>query len=112
MAGANSNNRIPPDGPDRVPPVNGLAECENFLLEVARRAIDFREQRGTENGAEPARRHGEGPNRRPIAWPPLSAEDVRLHAWLTERQAVVHYERYGLWPRLRRYLWGNRGCGA
>jgi hypothetical protein len=78
------------------------------LLEAVRREIHFREQRETENGAAPARREGEGTSRWSTARPPLSAEDIRLHAWLTERLAVLHYERYGLWPKLRRFLLGNR----
>jgi len=40
--------------------------------------------------------------------PPRRAEDIRIQAWLTERLAVLHYERHGLWPRLRRFLFGNR----
>jgi hypothetical protein len=39
---------------------------------------------------------------------PLTAEDVRIHAWLSRRLAVLHYERHGLWPKLRRLLFGNR----
>jgi hypothetical protein len=27
---------------------------------------------------------------------------------LSERLAVLHYERHGLWPKLRRLLLGNR----
>ncbi len=115
MVAANPNDRIPSDGSNPVPPVNRLAERvrhylarEKFLLEAVRREIDFREQRETENGAGPARREGEGTNRWSTARPPLSAEDIRLHAWLTERLAVLHYERYGLWPKLRRFLFGNR----
>jgi hypothetical protein len=117
MVAANANDRIPSDGSNPVPPGNGLAERvrhyfdqhpelarEKFLLEAVRREIDFREQRETENGAGPARREGEGTNRWSTARPPLSAEDIRIHAWLTERLAVLHYERYGLWPKLRRFL--------
>jgi hypothetical protein len=33
---------------------------------------------------------------------PLTEEDLRIHAWLNERLAVVHYERHGLWPRANR----------
>jgi hypothetical protein len=40
--------------------------------------------------------------------PRLNAEDIRLHTWLFERLAAVHYERHGLWPRLRRLLFDNR----
>jgi hypothetical protein len=39
---------------------------------------------------------------------PLSAEDIRVHAWLSQRLAVLHHERHGLWPKLRRFLCGNR----
>jgi len=39
---------------------------------------------------------------------PLTAEDIRIHAWLTQRQAAVDYERHGVWPRLRRFLFGSR----
>jgi hypothetical protein len=38
---------------------------------------------------------------------PPSAEDLRLHAWLTERLAELRYERHGLWPRLRRFFFGT-----
>jgi hypothetical protein len=40
--------------------------------------------------------------------PRLTAEDIRLPAWLADRLAVVHYEQHGLWPRLRWFLFGNR----
>ena len=58
--------------------------------------------------AKPAQRDGEETLGWSTARPPLSAEDIRLHAWLAERLAVLHYERYGLWPKLRRFLFGNR----
>jgi len=119
MVAANPNDRIPSDGSDPVLQVNRLTKRvrhsfdqhaelarENFL-EAAQREIDFGEQRKTENGAGPARWEGEGTNRWSAARPPLSAEDIRLHAWLTERLAVLHHERYGLRPRLRRFLFGN-----
>jgi hypothetical protein len=35
---------------------------------------------------------------------PLTEEDTRIHAWLHERLALLHYERYGLWPRANRLL--------
>jgi hypothetical protein len=81
---------------------------EQFLLEAVRKEIDFREQREAEHGAGPARRHGEGTNRPSTVWRRPSAEDLRLHAWLTERLEAVSYERHGLWPNLRRFLFGNR----
>src|SRR5712691_4371456 len=121
MVAANPNYRIPSAGSNPVPPVNRLAERvrhyldqhskvarEKFLLEAVRRKIDFREQRETENVAGPARREGQGTSRWFTTRPPLSAEDIRLHAWLAERLAVLHYERHGLWPKLRRFLLGNR----
>jgi len=63
-------------------------------VEAVRREIDFREQSESENAAEPA--------------PALTAEDIRIHAWLVERLAVVNYEQHGLWPKLRRFVFGNR----
>jgi hypothetical protein len=41
---------------------------------------------------------------RPGHRPPLTEEDVRIHAWLWERLAALHYERHGLWPRVNRAL--------
>lgn len=41
-------------------------------------------------------------------WPeenrPLTEEDVRIHAWLNERLAIVAREQHGLWPTIRRML--------
>ena len=121
MVGANPNDRIPSAGSNPVPPVNRLAERvrhyfdqhpevsrQEFLLEAVRREIHFREQRETGNGAGLARREGEGTNGWSTARPRPSAEDIRLHAWLTERLTMLHYERHGLWPKLRRFLFGNR----
>jgi hypothetical protein len=34
--------------------------------------------------------------------PPLTEEDLRIHAWLNERLAALHRERRGLWPRVKR----------
>jgi hypothetical protein len=130
MVAANPNDRIPSAGCNPIPPVNRLAERvrhyfdqhlgvsrEQFLLEAIRREIDFREQRETENGAEPAQREDEGTDRWSTARPTLSAEVIRLQGWLSERLAMVNYERHGLWPKLRRFLFGNRlvrwlGCRA
>jgi hypothetical protein len=124
MFAANPNYRIPFAAAKPVPPVNQLAERvrhyfdqhpevarEKFLLEAIRREIDFREQGETEKGSGPARREGERTNRWSTARPRLRAEDIRLHAWLTERLAALHYERHGLWPKLRRFLFGNRLVG-
>jgi len=104
-----------------MPPSNRLAERvrhyfdqhpevsrEEFLLDAVRREIHAREPRETGNGARPARREGQGTNRWSTARPPLSAEDIRIHAWLNERLAMLHHERHGLWPKLRRFLFGNR----
>jgi hypothetical protein len=121
MVPANPNDRLPSDGPDPVPPVNRLAQRlrhafdqhpgvfrEEFLREAVRRDIHLRGQKATGKGAGLGRREGQGANRWSPAPPPLSAEDIRVHAWLLERQAVLHDERNGLWPRLRRFLFGNR----
>jgi hypothetical protein len=39
--------------------------------------------------------------------PPLTAEDLRIHAWIDERLAVLHRERHGLWAKARRFLFGT-----
>jgi hypothetical protein len=107
MVAANPKYRIPFAAAKPVPPVKQLAERvrqyfvrhpevsrEEFLVEAVRREIAFREQREIENAAGPA--------------PTLTAEDIRIHACLVERLAVVYYEQHGLWPKLRRFLFGNR----
>jgi hypothetical protein len=116
MVPANPNDRIPSARSTPVPPVNRLAERvryyfdqhsevsrKEFLLEAVRREIYFRELKEPGNGAGLARRGDQGTNWWSSARPPLSAEDVRIHAWLSERLAVLHYERHGLWPKLRRF---------
>lgn len=40
--------------------------------------------------------------------PLLTTEDVRLHAWINERLAVVHREQHSLWAKARRFLFANR----
>jgi hypothetical protein len=39
---------------------------------------------------------------------PLTAEDLRIHAWLNERLAVLHREQHGLWAKVRWVLLGDR----
>ncbi len=58
-------------------------------------------------GRELALREGPGTSPRPTDRPPLTEEDIRLHAWLNERLAALHREKHGLWPRIRRFLVGN-----
>jgi hypothetical protein len=121
MVAVNPNDRIPSAGSNLVAPVNQLDERirqyfdmhpdvsrVEFLLEAIRREIHFREQTETGNEAGRACREGNGTRRGSTARPPLSAGGIRIHAWLTERLSVLHYERHGLWPRLRRFLFGNR----
>jgi hypothetical protein len=42
--------------------------------------------------------------REPFVAKPRSAEGIHIHSWLNDRVAALDYERYGLWPRLRRFL--------
>jgi hypothetical protein len=75
---------------DRHPEVNR----EQFLVDAVRKEIDRREQREGGTGlAHPDRSE-------------LSAEDIRIHTWLTERLEAVSRERRGFWPNLRRLLFG------
>jgi hypothetical protein len=91
MVTANPNNRFPHDGSKPVPPVNRLAagvrHCFDQRPELAREKFSLEDLRG--------------------ARPRLSAEDIRIHAWLNERLAMLDYERHGLWPRLRRFVFGR-----
>ena len=43
--------------------------------------------------------------------PLLTAEDLRIHAWINERLAALHREPHGLWAKVRRFLLGNRPLG-
>ena len=43
--------------------------------------------------------------------PPLTAEDLRIHAWINERLAALYRERHGPWAKLRRFLFGNCPLG-
>jgi hypothetical protein len=43
--------------------------------------------------------------------PPLTAEDLRIHAWINERLAALHRERHGPWAKLLRFLFGSRPPG-
>jgi hypothetical protein len=121
MLALNTNYRFSSATSNSISPVSRLVERvrryfnqhpevsrDEFLLEAIRREIRFREERKTGNGAGLARREGQGTSGWYIARPPLTAEDILIHAWLNERLAMLHYERHGLWPKLRRFLFGNR----
>jgi len=43
--------------------------------------------------------------------PPLTAEDLRIHAWINERLAVLHRERNSAWAKVRRFLLGDCPMG-
>jgi hypothetical protein len=112
MVAINPNNRIldlvAPEG-TRSSPFGDAT-----LQVAARNASGSHAERGhpgqpeAGHGAGLARRGGQGTGRGFTARPPLTAEDIRIHVWLSERLAVLHYERHGLWPKLRRFLFGNR----
>ena len=120
MVAANPNHRIPSARSEPRPPLNYLAErirhyfdqhpeisWEEFLRVAVQKEIHFREQREAKNGARLPCREGQGTSRWSTARPGLSAEDSRNHAQLNERLALLKYERHGLWPKLRRFLFGN-----
>lgn len=44
--------------------------------------------------------------------PSLTAEDIRLHAWINERLTLVHREKHSLWAKVRRFLFADRSTGA
>src|SRR5262245_37364142 len=106
MVALNRNWRLSSAAADPIPPASRLAERvrnyfarhpevsrEEFLLDAVGRELTLRDRPET--------------NPEPTVRPPLTEEDIRLHARLNERLAALHYERYGLWPRLRRFLFGN-----
>jgi hypothetical protein len=118
MVTFNQDKCIPPRGSIPVPPVNQLVERvraylsqhpevsrEELLLEAVRRVIVVREQKEMSSGVVGV--ESEGTSKRYTGRPPLTAEDIRMHAVLAERLALLHYERYGLWPKVRRFLFGN-----
>jgi hypothetical protein len=99
-----------------VPPVNRLSErvrqyfdlhlgvtAEKLSCESLRPELPPRKQKETVNENELGLARRRFNNR-----PPLTAEDIRFHAWLSERLAVLDYERHGLWPKVRRFLVSNR----
>jgi hypothetical protein len=108
-------------GSNFVPPVNRLDERhrryfdrhpevspEQFLLQALRREIHLREQCPTGDGDGSRRRIVQEAPVQSAARAPVRAEDIRVHAWLRQRLAKLHHERYGLWPKFRRLLFGNR----
>jgi hypothetical protein len=90
-------------------PAPANEEAMNPLIKTLAKArlVKGEEQQEAGNGLRPIRQDQE-PRRRSLIRQPPTAEDVRLQAWLTERLAVLHDERHGLWPRLRRFLFCNR----
>jgi hypothetical protein len=121
MVAANPKDCILSAGSNLVPPVNQLPERvrhyfdqhpevspEEFLLEAVRRQIHSREQRQAGNGVGLARREGQITSRLSTRRRTLSAEEIRLHTKLTERLALLNYEQYGWWPRLRQFFFSNR----
>src|SRR5262249_39800577 len=80
---------------------------EEFLLVALRRTIYLSEQQEAGNGPRPARREDQRPSRGSGIRLRPTAKDIRLHAWLSERLAVLHHERHSLWRKLRRFLFGN-----
>jgi len=76
---------------DRHPEVSR----EQFLLAALRDEIDAREA-ATPWYAWPLER------------PRVREEDVRMHAWLTERLELVNRERYGFWATVRQFFLGGR----
>ncbi len=84
---------------------------EEFLLDAIRREINLREQDETSDVVGTLRRDGKGITRQFTVRPP-SDDDIRFGALLAERLAAIHYERRGLWPKLRRFLFGQSPSAA
>jgi hypothetical protein len=114
-----SGNRPFEFGSDR--PARGVAERtrdffarhpeiarDDFLIDALQREIVFREQRETKKPSTIAHPHGSGVEMRSANRPRATAEDLRRQALLAQRLAQLHYERHGLWPRIRRFFSGDR----
>jgi hypothetical protein len=121
MVASNPNNRIPSNGSNPVPPGNRLAKRfgnfsdphfelghDIFFLQAGLQEINFQNYGKADNRERPRQVDGKGIKPQSTARSTLRAEDIRIHARLAERLVVLHYQRYGLWPRLRRLLLGNR----
>jgi hypothetical protein len=119
MVPANRNERFPSAKPVR--PDHRLMERVHhyfdqhpevsrgeLLLAALQREIHFREQQEAHSRTRPVRPEDQGPNSWSSIGRPPTAEDIRIHVWLCKRMAALHYERHGLWPKLRRFLFGNR----
>jgi len=118
MIADNPYHRDPPFGPNALPLAKQLAERlshyfdrhpevsrEEFFLEAVRREIHFCEQREARRKSIALRRSGEvTDDERPAAGRMRSAEEIRIQAALAQRLAVFHYERHGIWPRVRRFF--------
>lgn len=39
---------------------------------------------------------------------PVTAEDIRIHAWINDRLAAIHRERNSLRTKVSRFLFGDR----
>jgi hypothetical protein len=81
----------------------------DFLLQALQREIYLREQPEADHRFRTARRGDQASVRWSNIAPPPTAEDIRIHAWSSERLAALHRERHGLWPKLRRFLFGWLG---
>jgi hypothetical protein len=90
MADFNRISRFSPGGSNPMP-IHRLAEYFRHPIN----------ERATANHTPRQVRMSPGWTRaRPGHRLPLTEEDVRIHAWLSERLAALHYERHGLWPRV------------
>jgi hypothetical protein len=80
-------------------------EREEFLLDAVRREIDFLE-RAENSPAGNTRAGRRNAGKWTTAYRPLNPEDLRTGAEVAQRVAALHYERYGLWPKIRRMFRG------
>lgn len=39
--------------------------------------------------------------------PTVTAEDIRIHAWINKRLAVIHRERNSVWAKLKRAVFSR-----
>ena len=78
---------------------------EEFLLRAVRREIDLRERNERWTSVN-AGEDSKDTSRRFTTRPPLTPEYIRDSARLAQRLAAIHYQRHGLWPKIRKFFFG------
>jgi hypothetical protein len=117
MIGPNSPQRLHAHALDLVPRAHRLAQRldryfaqhpnvsrEEFLMAALEKELDARAPELGRKVWPSVRLESHQPRRWVDERRPLTEEDLRIHAWLSERLALLHREPQGWWPKVRRFL--------